>query len=241
MNDFFEQKAMDWEIDPTEQAHLDALADELQQELQQPALSAGFVDQLQERMQAEPWTLRSALHRNRMLRLAASLLLITTVAGPVSALVILFTKSDPQTPGIIWDPPASPLEIEEAMEPKVDPAIPPIDPDLEEAFGMDWHAAIEQSNRMALVIRQWEEAHQDVASDQAPLAPALMDWRGATVEQIEQEFRRRCMLGINTPPPGALAERVLDLQNAEKGQDWVRAWQWVLQGSGLEIEPFFQR
>ncbi len=229
----------EFDMDPREQAELDALATEMQRHLVQPELSAGFVDLLQERLQAEPWTLRAAIRRNRLLRLAASLLLITTVAGPVSALVILFTQPESKTPVIGVDLPEPLIEVEEDIEPDFDPAVPPLDPSLEDAFGMDWHEAVEQSNRMALVIRQWNEANQDVADGGAHLAPALMDWTHATEAQIADEFRRRCQLGIVTPPPSTLAERVIELDAA--GNGWAQAWQWVLSGSDLQIQPFFQR
>ncbi len=237
-NEWMGERLDDLNLQPGEQAELDALAGELQQ-LQQPGLSEGFVDQMQERLQAQPWTLRAAIHRNRMLRLAASLLLITTVGGPLSALVILFAEKEATTPVVDWELPKLIELAEEPIEPRFDPVVPPTDPDLEEAFGIDWHAAVEQSNRMALVIREWDEANQEVADKQPSLAPALMEWSGANLAEIEQEFTRRCLLGIATPPPASLSDRVMQLQGIEQGLGWVQAWQWALNGTGLDIPPFF--
>jgi hypothetical protein len=239
-NEWMSEQLDDLNLQPGEQAELDALAGELEQ-LQQPVLSEGFVDQLQERLQAEPWTLRTAIHSNRMLRLAAALLLITTVGGPLSALVILFGNKEPETPVLDWELPNLTELAEEPIEPRFDPVVPPTDPDLEEAFGLDWHAAVEQSNRMALVIRQWSDSNQEVADQQPSLAPALMDWSDASLTEIKQEFGRRCQLGIATPPPASLSERIKQLQGSDQELDWVQAWQWVLDGPGLEIRPFFQR
>lgn len=228
----------EFQIDPQEQAELDALAGELQQQLGPPAMSEGFVEQLQDRMQAQPWSLRSAIRRNSMLRVAAGLLLMTTVAGPVSALIILFAEKQAATPTVIWDPPSLTETEEETPEPNINP-LPPSSPKLEEAFGLDWHAAVEKSNRMALVIRQWNEAQQEVAEQQPSLKPEMMDWSGASLNQLEQEFRRRCQLGIVDAPQASLAERIM--QVAPDQGAWVQAWQWALEGQGLEIQPFFKR
>jgi hypothetical protein len=229
------------DLDHQEQLELDQLADELEASFKNPALSDGFADLLQARLQEHPWSFRGAIQNNRMLRLAASLLLITTVVGPVSALVFLFVNAEPGNPVVpIWDPPTFVEGLTEESQPKDDLAVPPVDASLEEAFGLDWHEAVAQSNRMALIMRQWTEVNQDVAFAAPTMAPAQMDWTDAQLHAIRSEFERRCLLGISSPPPSSLAERILQFTAEEaEGQGWIRAWQWVLNGPGVDAPVFF--
>ncbi|NQU48238.1 MAG: hypothetical protein HQ519_06295 [Planctomycetes bacterium] len=229
------------DLDHQEQLELDRLADELEASFKNPTLSDGFADLLQARLQEHPWSFRGAIQNNRVLRLAASLLVITTVVGPISALVVLIINAEPEKSVVpIWDLPTFEEALTQEVQPKDDLAVPPLDTSLEEAFGLDWHEAVAQSNRMALIMRQWTEANQDVAFDTPAMAPGQMNWTDADLDAIQSEFERRCLLGISSPPPSSLAERILQLPTGvAEGQAWISAWQWVLNGPGVDAPVFF--
>jgi hypothetical protein len=229
------------DMNPQEEKQLDLLADELRQAVPDSPLSADFDNRLQARLAAQPWTLRSALQSNRLLRVAAALLFVTTVVGPVSALVLMFVRPEFVPTELVWLLGNPSQESVSVHEPVFEPVIPPADPSLEEAFGLPWHKAVERSNRMALAILQWNRAYSSSEFPVPVQTPALMDWSQATEKDIKDEFERRCLLNLHSPPPASLAERIKTLQNRGDVPPWLQAWRWVLEGSGLEPAEFFIR
>jgi hypothetical protein len=227
-------------------AELDALADQLRAACGKPAeLSSSFEPELQHLLQSQPWTLRMAMSNNRMLRVAAALLLVTTLGGPIAALVMMFTPAVQPTTEITMLPPQVLPDFEPDAQPEPEAAIPPIDPSLEEAFGLDWQQAMQRSNRMSVIIGQWQAA---LAPDTAPKAspsPAYLDWQNASLRELEAEFDRRCLLGLTSPPPPTLVLRIRELLanlerlEAAQAPSWLQAWAWVLDGPGVKARQFF--
>jgi hypothetical protein len=185
--------------------------------------------------------LRSAFQSNRLLRVAAALLFVTTVAGPVAALVLIFVRPEPALTELVWLPSNPSQGTVSEREPIFDPVVPPADPSLEEAFGLPWHKAVERSNRMALAILQWNRVYSPSEFPAPVQTPAMMDWSQATNMDIKREFERRCLLNLHSPPPASLAERIKTLQEGGDAPSWLQAWWWVLDGPGLEPTEFFIR
>ncbi len=228
-----------------DQAELDLLAEELRRACPAPDLSDAFAEELRARLAAHPWTLSSALRRNSLIRVAAMLLVLSTVAGPVAALVLLFRAPPKHVAEIIWTIPQPQPEVEEGPDHQPLPAVPPVDPAAGNAFGLDWQEALTRENRMALIVRQWHDA--GLASGQAAAAPSRLDWSDAGRADLEAEFLRRCELGILASPSPGMVQRVRSFEpeagRAAQNQDagtasavdaWLAAWQWVLDRDASE-------
>jgi hypothetical protein len=234
---------LDSQPEPT--VELDRLADELRDACGPVEMSSSFELDLQDRLQSNPWTLRVAMNNNRMLRVAAALLLVTTLGGPITALVMMFTPAPATTTEISMLPPQALPEIEEDLQPEPEAAIPPVDPSLEVAFGLDWQQAVQRSNRMAQVVGQWRAGRKDLRPEAASPSPALMDWANASLSQLAIEFQRRCTLDLSSPPPAGLALRIRELYSAAKQSEpsaipnWLQAWAWILDGPGVKARQFF--
>lgn len=225
-----------------EWAELRSLGEELQEALPaEVGVSAGFSEELRANLASRPWEFRSALRERPLLRVAAALLVISTVAAPVSALVLLFQPEPESSHELIWERQVLPAEIEDApIRPEL-PAVPPAFPaGFEEAFGADWQAAIAMSNRTAVMIAQWHEAHAEESEFEPKLAPALLDWSEASLPDLQAEFERRAQLGLTSVLPASLTERVEHfietLPEADRPAE-LKAWDWVLHGAGPPPVP----
>ena len=217
-----------------------ALGAELQQCAAEVPLSADFAESLRGRLEERPWELRAALRERPMLRAAAALLVVSTIAAPVSALVLLLPQPAPKGPMITMEPPVQvPDVILEEARPEI-PAIPPSVPGFADAFDADWQASVAQSNRTAVMQAQWFLAHPDADPSAAAPAPARLGWADATIEELVAEFERRALLGITTPLPGSLLERIESfLASTPKAEQVaaLQAWNWVLHGEGPPPVP----
>lgn len=217
-----------------------ALGEELQQSLANAPLAADFAESLRGRLEERPWELRTALRERPLLRAAAALLLVSTIAAPVSALILLLPNPEHTDPTITMEPPMQvPDVILEESRPEL-PVVPPSVPGFEGAFDADWQAAVARSNRTAVMQAQWFLAHPEADPAQAAPAPALLDWSAASAHELVVEFERRALLGMTTPLPSSLLERIehfLALAPDDELVPALRAWNWVLHGEGPPPVP----
>jgi hypothetical protein len=228
-------------------AELRALGEELQSA--QPAeseLSAGFAEELRHRLEGRPWEFRAALRERPLLRVAAALLVISTVAAPVSALVLLWRPAVQDRVDLTWRQQGLPAEIEEGPQRPELLVVPPVAPaGFEDAFGVNWQASIAASNRSAVMFAQWHDSLAGGVLSAPSPAPAHLDWSSASVEDLQHEFQRRAQLGLTAALPASLAERVdhfaVTLNGAELPAE-IQAWTWVLHGEGPPPVPrYFER
>lgn len=225
-----------------EWAELRAMGEELQSTLPAGAeLSANFADELRNRLESRPWEFRSALRERPLLRVAAALLVISTVAAPVSAWVLLWKPAPENQVDLTWDQHTLPAEIEVGpLRPEL-PVVPPVAPQgFEDAFGTDWQASIAASNRAAVMIAQWHDSLNGAVQDAPNPAPARLDWSSASLEDLRLEFQRRALLGVTSVLPASLAERVDHFAASLEGEALpaeIQAWTWVLHGEGPPPVP----
>ncbi|KAA3607821.1 MAG: hypothetical protein DWQ01_12090 [Planctomycetota bacterium] len=143
----------------------EALAFELQKAHSEPPLSAGFRDRLWRHWQAAPapiWTMRGAFQRNPVLRVAAALLVMSTLAVPITGMVYFLNPPKPEHPVIQVQVPRGngPGAVaEEIWQPHLET---PASPDLEEwlatqVFDDSWMVAVEQQNRLAALSFAWHQ------------------------------------------------------------------------------------
>lgn len=210
------------ELSQGEQAELDRFAAELRAAYPATPLSQGFRQRLAERMPTR-WTMRAALRRDPLLRVAAGLLVTTMAAAPVAALVTLWQGWTQERPEIGFEVPEAAPEVElVSPDEGAVPVVPP--PGWEEDyFTPEWRTSLERSNRMALAADSWSAL--GAAAPQAE-GPAPSDWAQADAGALWQEFLRRCAAGDARAPQPALEARVRALQADPR----VAAWLWVLDG-----------
>lgn len=223
-----------------EREELLALGAELRHCVAEAPLSSEFAESLRGRLEERPWELRTALRERPLLRAAAALLVISTIAAPVSALVLLLPNSERKDPIITMEPPVQvPDVILEESRPEI-PVIPPSVPGFEGAFNADWQASVGRCNRMAVMQAQWFLAHSEADPSTAAQAPARLDWSNAETEDLVTEFERRALLGITTSLPSSLLERIESLLASTPEVEQVpalRAWNWILHGEGPPPVP----
>jgi hypothetical protein len=207
---------------------LSEFADAMRKALPDPELSSDFADSLQIRLQ-RPWRFREALRRDRWIQVAASLLVMTTLAGPVAALVGFLLLEKQSVPVIGFEVPHPSVKTE-VMSPPQWQVIPP-ELTLEDGmFSLEWKAAVEVSNRMAQAISAWEKSGKTFTQPAA--SPARQSWQGATVKELQQEWLRRCALGLTDPPPLDLQSRVRVLEKEQGPHPQLKAWRWTLFADG---------
>lgn len=234
----------DWdgpEAEASEWGELRALGEELQSCVPVEApTSEDFSQELHARLEERPWELRTALRERPLLRAAAALLMISTVAAPVSALVLLLRPVAEDRPALTFEPPVALPDFVEEFERPEDPTVPPNIPGFEELFDADWQAAVARSNRAAVMIAQWHEAQQALPTDDASAQPARTDWADASRAELQAEFVRRARLGVTSALPASLVERLeaefaaFDLTELPAE---LRAFQWMLHGQGPPPVP----
>lgn len=230
-----------------ERAALRALGEELQAALSAPTeLSAGFAEGLRSRLESRPWEFRAALRERTLLRVAAALLVISSVAAPVSAIILLWKPAVESRVDLTWRQQNLAAVIEEGPQRPELPVVPPGAPSgFEAAFDADWRASIAVSNRAAVMIAQWHDAQAGARLAEPSPAPAQLDWSSASIEDLQREFQRRAQLGLTSALPSSLAERVEHFTTSMEAADLpaeLQAWDWVLHGSGPPPVPrFFSR
>jgi len=220
-----------------DQLELQALAEELQRELPVGSpVSAEFSVRLRSSLSERPWSLRAALHQSPFLRAAAAVLVMSSVAAPVSALVFLLQPTEQAKFELGFELPTQFSQVIEEVPRPLEPTVPPLDADFENAFGLDWQAAVARSNRMALVIAQWSDAVPSVAAfGVAARTPQFQDWAQATAADLKSEFERRALLGLTQSAPSSLEQRLLELTDGLTDAELpaeLAAWRWVLAGDG---------
>jgi len=230
-----------------EWAELRALGEELQAAVPAEAsLPAGFAEELRGRLESRPWEFRAALRERPLLRVAAALLVISTVAAPVSALVLLWRPAVESKLDLTWRQESLPAEIEEGPQRPELPVIPPVVPaGFEDAFGANWQASIAASNRAAVMFAQWHGSLAGATFKAPSPSPAFLDWSSASLEDLQQEFQRRALLGLTGVLPASLAERVDHFATILEGAELpaeIQAWTWVMHGEGPPPVPrYFKR
>ncbi len=230
-----------------EWAALRALGVELQEALPtEAALSDGFADELRHRVESRPWEFRTALRERPLLRVAAALLVVSTVAAPVSAFVLLWKPAVESRVDLTWRQQSLPAEIDEGPERPELPVVPPSVPaGFEDAFDADWQASVAASNRAAVMIAQWHDAQDEALLPAPSPSPARLDWSAASLQDLQLEFQRRAQLGLTAVLPASLAERVDHFAATLDGASLpaeIQAWIWVLHGAGPPPVPhYFQR
>jgi hypothetical protein len=223
-----------------EQAELEALAAELRASVAPTPLSSGFAERLDLRL-SRAWTLRAAMDRNPVLRVAAGLLVLVLAGAPLAALVGLLPGWPGRRPDLGFDAPALPPAVETPVAQDVPPVVPPFDSD-DLLFTPEWRQALERANRMALAGASWAAAGRTTSV----AAAEAVDWQAADAAVLAAEFERRCARGIALPPEPALEARVRELA-AQGGDPRLAGWLWVLDGvrsrdaAGWEGAPFFER
>lgn len=230
-------------FDPAELQQLQQLGAELQEHCAAHAVGDGFADELRERLVENRWELRTALRERPLLRVAAALLVISSIAAPVSALVFLFRSEAEKAPEIHFELPAALPEVVEGPAQREIPVVPPVPPEWDGAFGLEWEQALAQSNRSAVVCAQWHQAFGDTGGQDVEAAPARLDWVQASLAELEVEFQRRMQLGLTAALPASLAERIelalRELPDTQEQPEWLQAWAWVLHGEGPPPTPQF--
>jgi hypothetical protein len=217
-----------------DQPELDALAVELRDACTNPVLSENFAEELRQRL-TPAWTLKRALGRDPWMRMAAGLLVMSTLAAPVAAMMewILQKSSAPVVFGFEpWTPPLE-VDAEEGWDPGV---VPPSISMEDGSFGLSWQNAVELSNRMAQAVTQWNKMHP--LAEAANPAPAFLIWDQVSADALQLEFTRRCTLGILNPPPVGLLSRFQDLTRQGDHAEALAGWRWVLKGEGNPADLF---
>lgn len=222
---------------PTEfadQPELDALAEELRAACVVTELKPGFEGELQQLL-TPAWTWKKALGRDPWMRLAAGLLVMSTVAAPVAAVMEWVFRSPKTSVVLGFEPWTPPLEVD--TEDGWDPGtVPPFISMEDGPFGLSWQNAVELSNRMAKAVAQWKQTHPLGGAFSS--APAFLVWDKVGAKALEHELIRRCALGILDPPPAGLVSRVQKLANDGGHAEALKGWLWVLNGTGNSADLF---
>ncbi len=210
-------------MDSEERLALEQLAQELREAHPHPALSTGFLEELSLRVQSK-WSFRSAMKRNPVIRVAAGLLMISLVAAPVSAFVILLhkPKSAPQPLGF------APVEElpQEMLSTSAQPSAPTqvIGPEDEFDLPGSWSQArlnaLERANRLAQAGASWRQQPSGVATH--------------IEDGLWKRFLEACAQGDNQVDVAWLESTLNELralaQPSPAQQTALVAWNWVASG-----------
>lgn len=210
-----------------EAAELLALAEELRGVHTNPAVSVGFSERVLAGM-TRTTGLRAVLRRSRLAQAAATLFVVSISVAPLLALVQILpwlreTRLVIQVEQLLLPP---------RVETKEDPLPPLAQPKDPAALDPAWVESVSRQNRMARAAASWS-----MAGTQGPgltgMEPSV--WETASVEDLWQEFLRRCAQGGSGPFPAALLARVevLGLVGGAEERRRLAPWLWVLHGDAV--------
>lgn len=212
-----------------EAAELSALAEEVRRAHTQPAVSEGFPERVLEGLKHSTG-LRAVLRRSRLAQAAATLLVVSISVAPLLALAQILpwlreTRLVIQVEQLLLPPRV------EAEEDPLPPVAQPKDP---AAVDPAWVESVSRQNRMARAAASWSTAgtSRPGATSMEPSA-----WETASVEDLWQEFLRRCVQGGSGPISAALVSRieVLSIVGSEDERRRLAPWMWVLHGAAVPM------
>ncbi len=241
------------ELSPEELRQVEAFAEELRAAHPAPPLSPEFSARLAELHQPR-WTFGRALQQNRLLRVAAGLLV--TVAGSVPVMAVLQLLSAPadDQPWVHFDPPRTSPAVEVPVAPEL-PAPPAPADDLADSLDESFVVAVDRQSRMNRASFRWHQAYPVDAPvpafDPGAGAPAGLsaglalrcglvtpeqlsvpaDWAQSSPEQVWLELERLLASEHPLAPSGPLVTRIRQLWNGDpSSRPWLAGWIWVLDG-----------
>lgn len=208
----------------SEQRALVALAEELRAACADPAVAEeAFAGAVRAKL-ARPWTVWRTLERSSFARAAATLLVIVIGVAPVVALARMLPWFRDPAPVIGFVLPRQEPDVQRRAEPETAPAAP------DELASAE---ATVRGDRLRRAAQSWSAAGP--AAPAAIAAPRIPLWSEASVEELWQEFVRRCAEGDASDPPAALLQRVQTLAGVASVTDrrGLAPWLWVLRGEYL--------
>lgn len=228
-----------FQIPEEEQHELDLLGAELRDAMPEISMSADFHERLAAQMHNN-WTLRSAFQNNRLIRVAAGLLVMTLAATPVAAWVGLWPQQKKTPPLIGFELPTE-IDVDQSGgtlgESDGNQVIGPNDEFEAFEWSEERSLAVERSNRMASAVASFEanvqadEYHNFHSGDQP------RSWVDADAQGLWNEFGRRCQSANLAALPSALVQRCEDFLQApltdpvDHTEIAARAaWAWLLHG-----------
>jgi hypothetical protein len=232
--------------DSQESAALSAFASELRQAHPGVELSPSFEIELADGLR-NSWSWRGSIRQSPLLRIAASLLLLTALAVPVAAVVALLQTPDSDRPEIGFQMPTELLiDRESPQVPRVVPPSEPLGDDL--LFDGAWALAIEQQNRFAQASASWQIRFLEspIAADlfkqrqTAVQALARRENNPAAVELFEQLESALQSGEYPTAFPCSSQELIDQLALAPDLAPFLAGWLWVMSAqvppSGIDVD-----
>ncbi len=140
---------------------LEEFADELRSALEDPALPSDLRTRLSS-PRLWPWTFRGAVQNNRVLRTAASVLILLCVSVPVMAVIALMESRSSDLPILQFEPVPQNLPSDSVRELPLVPIVPP-DPVLVDPLDDAWAAAVRVENTRLRWLQSWTPAARAVA------------------------------------------------------------------------------
>ncbi len=207
---------------------LQEVADQLRAAHPDPELSEDFGPSLEASLQEEPWALRGAFGRNPLLRAAAALLLLLSVAAPGAALLKLWTGPESSPPAVRVLLPTPPPSLEEPLH----GILAPVPPDRVavggEDLGPDWAKMVGRSNRFASAVLLWQKWEHDTGTPRPwGTVPAEADARA-----LWRILSEGLASGHDRLPGNEVEARVRKAWEGRNGMDgtWLAPWMWILDG-----------
>ncbi|MBC8329023.1 MAG: hypothetical protein H8E31_09780 [Planctomycetes bacterium] len=241
------------ELGADEVRRLEAFAEELRLAHRPPPLSPGFAERLAER-QVPRWTWRRAMRQNRLLRVAAGVLVTVAASVPVMAVIQLLTAPRTDPPAISFQAPR-PAPAVEVPEDGVLPTAPANTTDLTEALDGSFIVAGDRQGRLDRASFRWRQNYPVEAPAAFEPAPGELDAglaqglalrfgrleagdvaalaapAAASPEQLWLELERQLASGHPAMPADDLVTRVRQLWDAEtSSRAWLAGWIWILDG-----------
>lgn len=209
------------------------IAGELRSAFSDPDLSEHFRAVLQARIQEKPWSLRGAFVRSPLLRVAATVLLMLSVAAPGAALFALWKDSSSEV---------NPIEVRfrepaPSLENSPPDVLKPVAP---EEFAVDAEYAapglidFKKKRRLALAVAHWSSHGRT-----ADLQPA---WPGLRLEISPVNLWENLEAALVSQQESIPADTERQVRDAwsrcgPNDEVWLAPWMWVLDN---EIPENFQ-
>jgi hypothetical protein len=228
-----------FQIPEEEQHELDLLGAELRDAMPEVRMSADFNERLAAGMQSS-WTFRSALQNNRLIRMAAGLLVMTLAAAPVAAWVGLWPQQKKNPPAIGFELPEE-IDVDQSGGALGDSEGNQVIGPNDEFEAVEWSPerkiALERYNRLVTAVASFEVNSPGTAFEQVENWGAENSWASASEQTLWLEFGRRCAQADLSPLPAALVDRCeillaapLDRNMSMSVRVTRAAWLWLLEG-----------
>ncbi|MCP4091914.1 MAG: hypothetical protein GY747_00555 [Planctomycetes bacterium] len=228
-----------FQIPEQEQHELDQLGAELRDAMPEVSLSEDFHEHLAAKIE-NSWSIRSAFQNNRMIRMAAGLLVMTLAAAPVAAWVGIWPQQKKNPPAIGFEIPEE-VNVDESGGALGDSEDNQVTGPNDEFEAVEWspqrRVALERYNRLVTAVASYELHGQDMELARFEGFSDQSAWASASEESLWLEFARRCAQADLSPLSAELVARCtlmlaapLDRNASKQQRAAYAAWAWLLEG-----------